>query len=138
MKVKPHFIHLCTSALPPKQCEKSKNRFIFHYIFINIILLLNSMYSKWYWQGLVQKKISPYFLNLCTFALPPKQCKTSKNNRFLLIYISKKDYFLPNSMYSKWYRKGLVQKKFNSHFLHLCTSALSPKQCKTSKKIDFI
>ena len=41
-------------------------------------------------------------------------------------------------MYSKWYRYGLVEKKLNRHFTHLCTSALLLKQWKTSQKNGFL
>ena len=42
--------------------------------------------------------------------------------------------FLPNSMFLKWHRWTLVEKKFNAHLIHLCTFTLPPKHCKTSKK----
>ena len=91
-KFKSHFTHMCTSALPPKQCKTSKNLFLFNYIFINIIQLPYPMYSKWCWNGIVQIKVNPHVIHLCISALTHKQCKLVKN-RFLFNYIFTNHYF---------------------------------------------
>ena len=41
-KISPYFTHFYTPAIQLKQCKSSKIRFLFNYIFINIIFLPNS------------------------------------------------------------------------------------------------
>ena len=100
------------------------NRFLFKYMFINNIFVPNSMFSKQYRQSIVEKKINSHFFHVCTSALPPKQCKTSKN-LYLFNYIFTNNIIVPNSMFSKGtgrVQQRKIQCSFHS-FVHSCTPA---------------
>ena len=122
-KINTNFIHLCTSALPLKQCKTSKKSIFLIIYFINIIFLPNSMYSKWYMQDLGEKKVNPHFIRV----LLHSRLNNAKlvKNLFLFNYIFYKHYFI--SMFDVFEMKRVGhsrEKKFKSHFTHMCTSAL--------------
>ena len=122
----PHFVHLCTSAVPSKQCKTIKKSMLFKNIFINIIILPSSMYSKCYTQGLMQKKKLIFTSFICTLLNSRLNSAKPVKKLFLFNYIIINIKILPSSMYSKWNRQDLVQRNNQSSlhsFVHFCTFA---------------